>query len=72
VVEGLIGGRALKQFDVVGDTVNTAKRIEGAAAPGEILASEAFRAAAGVPSAGARSIEVKGKADSLAVHRLEV
>ena len=71
VVEGLIGGRALKQFDVVGDTVNTAKRIEGAAAPAEILASEAFRAAVDAPSAGARSIEVKGKTVPLAVHRLE-
>ena len=51
--------------------VNTAKRIESAAGAGEILASEAFRAAAGVPSAGGRSIEVKGKAVPLAVHRLE-
>ena len=71
VVEGLIGGRASKQFDVIGDTVNTAKRIEGAAAPGEILASEAFRQAAGEPSLGQRSIQVKGKSAPLAVHRLE-
>ena len=70
VVEGLIGGLAVKQFDVVGDTVNTAKRIEGAAAPGEILVSEAFRAAADVESAGEMRIEVKGKSVPLAVHRL--
>jgi class 3 adenylate cyclase len=70
VVEGLIGGRAIKQFDVVGDTVNTAKRIEGAAGPGEILASEAFCAASGAASLGARSIEVKGKVAPLRVHRL--
>ena len=70
VVEGLIGGRAIKQFDVVGDTVNTAKRIEGAAGPGEILASEAFREASRAGSLGARSIEVKGKVAPLAVHRL--
>jgi adenylate cyclase len=70
VVEGLIGGRALKQFDVVGDTVNTAKRIEGEAAPGEILASEAFRAAAGATSRGERRVQVKGKSARIAVHVL--
>jgi class 3 adenylate cyclase len=70
VVEGLMGGGALKQFDVIGDTVNTAKRIEGAAAGGEILASEAFRAAAGVESRGERRIEVKGKSAALQVHRV--
>jgi class 3 adenylate cyclase len=63
-----MGGRELKQFDVIGDTVNTAKRIEGAAAAGEILASEAFRAAVGVESQGERRIEVKGKSGSLQVH----
>jgi class 3 adenylate cyclase len=71
VVEGLIGGRGIKQFDVVGDTVNTAKRIEGAAQPSEILASEAFRDAAGVASHGERHVQVKGKSAPVAVHRLE-
>jgi class 3 adenylate cyclase len=70
VVEGLIGGRAIKQFDVVGDTVNTAKRIEGEAAPGEILASESFRAASGGLSRGERRVQVKGKSVPLAVHSL--
>jgi adenylate cyclase len=70
VVEGLIGGRTIKQFDVVGDTVNTAKRIEGEAAPGEILASEAFRAAAGAHSLAERRVQVKGKSVPVAVHSL--
>ena len=70
VVEGLIGGRDIKQFDVIGDTVNTAKRIEGAAGPGEILASAAFRAAVPAASHGSRHIEVKGKAAALLVHQL--
>lgn len=70
VVEGLMGARNLKYFDVIGDTVNTAKRIEGAAGPGEILASEAFRAVGRLDSGGARSIEVKGKAAPLALHRM--
>jgi len=70
LVEGLIGGRHLKQFDVVGDTVNTAKRIEGEAAPGEVLASEAFRAAAGATSLAVRRVRVKGKSEPIAVHRV--
>jgi hypothetical protein len=70
VVEGLIGGRLIKQFDVVGDTVNTAKRIEGEAAPGEILASEPFRTASGGLSRGERRVQVKGKSVPLVVHTL--
>ena len=70
VVEGLIGGLALKQFDVVGDTVNTAKRIEGEAAPGEILASESFRDAVAAVSRAERRVVVKGKTLPVVVHRL--
>lgn len=40
VVEGLIGGREVKYYDVIGDTVNTAQRIEKGARQGEILISE--------------------------------
>ena len=71
VVEGLMGARELKSFDVIGDTVNTAKRIEGAARGGEILVSDAFRAAARIEAGEARSIEVKGKAAPLTVHRID-
>ena len=69
VVEGLMGGAEVKHFDVIGDTVNTAKRIEGAAGGGEILLSGDFCAAAGLPPREpARSLRVKGKAAPLAVH----
>ena len=34
VVEGLLGSAGVKGYDVIGDTVNTAKRIEGAAGGG--------------------------------------
>ena len=68
VVEGLMGGTGTKQFDVIGDTVNTAKRIEGAAGRGEVLLSDDFRVAAGLAAAGGRTIEVKGKSAPLVVH----
>ena len=70
VIEGLIGGRSIKQFDVVGDTVNTAKRIEGEAGAGEILASEAFRVASSAATSKERRVHVKGKYSALVVHRL--
>ena len=40
VVEGLIGGQEVKQYDVVGDTVNTAQRIEKSAPAGQVLISD--------------------------------
>ncbi len=68
VVEGLMGASATKNFDVIGDTVNTAKRIEGAAGPGEVLMSDAFCEAAGIPPRAGRAIAVKGKSRQLDVH----
>ena len=68
VVEGLIGGADTKQFDVLGDPVNTAKRIEGAAATGEVLASSVFCAVAGAPAGPLRWLDVKGKSGRLPVH----
>jgi class 3 adenylate cyclase len=68
VVEGLMGAADVKSYDVIGDTVNTAKRIEGAALAGEILISEDFRRAVDAASAQSRTIAVKGKSAPLVVH----
>lgn len=68
LVEGLLGSGAVRFYDVIGDTVNTAKRIESAAAGGEILVSD--QAAAHLaPTAcdEAREIAAKGKDAPLAV-----
>ena len=40
LVEGLVGSREVKVYDVIGDTVNTAKRICDHALGGEVLISE--------------------------------
>lgn len=72
VVEGLLGSEGIKAYDVIGDTVNTAKRIESAAAGGEVLVSGALRAAAGTDLVlGPRhAIAAKGKQDAVEAYAL--
>jgi class 3 adenylate cyclase len=73
VVEGLLGSKEVKFYDVIGDTVNTAKRIESAAGAGEVLVSEAVRIAIGTSfrTGPKRQVTVKGKDEPVSVHPLE-
>jgi adenylate cyclase len=63
LVEGLLGSMGVKFYDVIGDTVNTAKRLESSAGPGEVLISAAV--AERVPHAArlgkSRLVAAKGK-----------
>jgi class 3 adenylate cyclase len=63
LVEGLLGSMGVKFYDVIGDTVNTAKRIEGAAGAGQVLVSSRTRGALGAaaPLSSGRQIAAKGK-----------
>lgn len=71
LVEGVLGSSEVKAFDVIGDTVNTAKRICDKASGGEILMSQAFMEQAGVQSAGERrEIQAKGKDEPVVVYSL--
>ncbi|MGC1377658.1 MAG: adenylate/guanylate cyclase domain-containing protein [Anaerolineales bacterium] len=72
LVEGLLGSKDVKFYDVIGDTVNTAKRIENAASSTETLISETTRLALGdAASVGpARQIEAKGKEAPVTVYPL--
>lgn len=73
LVEGLLGSQDVKGYDVIGDTVNTAKRLCEAAAGGEILISEHVYSALGSTAAASesRQIVVKGKAEPLVVYSLK-
>ncbi|WP_322489481.1 adenylate/guanylate cyclase domain-containing protein [Chloroflexus sp.] len=72
VVEGLLGSDTIKFYDVIGDTVNTAKRIESAAGKGEILISEPLYQHIKTiwSSDSSREIHVKGKTHPLTVYSL--
>ncbi len=61
-MEGLLGGKNIRFYDVIGDTVNTTQRIESAAGAGEIWISAATLAKlpAFQPNAQ-KEISVKGK-----------
>lgn len=73
LVEGLIGSAEVKGYDVIGDTVNTAKRICDKAAGGEALVSESTRRLleGQVVFSGPRQIEVKGKVEPLTVYAVQ-
>jgi len=70
VVEGLMGASEYKGYDLLGDSVNTAKRLCDNAVGGEILLSEAVVGELDkpVPMEGPRGLEVKGKQVPLTVY----
>jgi class 3 adenylate cyclase len=73
LVEGMLGSRDIKGYDVLGDTVNTAKRLCDIAAGGEILFSRpTYDGLGGRAVVGqGRQVTVKGKSDPLVVYPLE-
>ena len=62
---GKVGGKEVSDYTVLGDTVNVAARLQGAAAPGEILlAQETFAQVADeFPQAVRKELELKGKSE---------
>jgi adenylate cyclase len=72
VVAGSLGDGAGAAYDVTGDTVNTASRLLGAAAPGTILVAASTQALVSHRFAfePAGNVALRGKAEPMAVHRL--
>ena len=66
---GNVGPPGLVDFTALGDTVNTAARLQAFAQPGEVVVSEdLYRSVAGIDLDGERRlVEVKGKAEALAI-----
>jgi len=72
LVEGILGNHDVRGYDVLGDTVNTAKRLCDNAAGGEILVSDTTYEAVKqyVTINGQREISAKGKRNRLTVYTL--
>jgi len=62
---GNVGGGAVTDYTVLGDTVNVAARLQGAAASGEILVTEeTYRhVESEFPNAPGRELDLKGKSE---------
>lgn len=73
LVEGLLGGQNLRFYDVLGDTVNTAQRIEANARSGEILVSETtYMYMNNLETDAKKEIQVKGKEYPLKVYSVTI
>ena len=67
---GNLGDTAVHDFTAVGDVVNTASRLQGAAAGGEVILSPRVVQLLDAPLGTPEEVQVKGKREPLAVHRL--
>lgn len=72
VIEGLFGSVRTKAYDILGDTVNTAKRVSDHARPGSIVVTFAFfEACRGrISIASDQRINAKGKSSAILVSEL--
>jgi adenylate cyclase len=68
------GGGEVRDFTALGDAVNTAARLQGAAGPGQIVMSERVYAsvAAAHPDAQSVELELKGKSASVRARVVDV
>jgi class 3 adenylate cyclase len=71
LVEGLLGGQNVRFYDVIGDTVNTAARIEKIAKAGEIWVSDDTRQSLVNKVVGElKEVKVKGKGEPIKVYSI--
>jgi adenylate cyclase len=69
---GHVGDGAVHDFTAVGDVVNTASRLQGAARPGEIVIAANVTALLPAPIGTAESLTLKGKDQQVPIHRVQV
>ena len=72
VFMGNVGEVEVRDFTVIGDPVNTAAHLQGAALPGEVLVAEETyqRVAHQFPDAANQTLELKGQAGEVAIRVL--
>ncbi|RDH78054.1 adenylate/guanylate cyclase domain-containing protein [Mycolicibacterium moriokaense] len=67
---GIVGEGEIRDFTAIGDVVNTAARLQSAAAGGEIVMSENVARIAAVEGGEVVNLELKGKAEPVAARRI--
>jgi adenylate cyclase len=67
---GNVGGGSYRDFTAIGDVVNVAARLQGAAAGGEIVASARLAERLDPVPGEAIELELKGKAEPVAAYRI--
>jgi adenylate cyclase len=71
---GKVGGEGIMDFTALGDTVNTASRLQALAAPGQLLISDVLYESVEdlFPALPARQHELRGKEDKVSVRVLDL
>ncbi len=71
---GSVGGEGISDFTALGDTVNTAARLQAVATPGQLVISdEAYSAVTDLyPDLPAQMFELRGKGESVRAHVLSL
>ncbi len=71
---GTVGSGEIKDFTAIGDVVNTAARLQGAAKSGQIVISERVyrQVSSRYPDAPRVELELKGKSEPVPAHVVEV
>ena len=71
---GNVGSGEVRDFTAIGDTVNTAARLQGEAKPGQVIMSERVyqEVAQRYPDAPRVQLELKGKSEPVPAHVVEI
>jgi adenylate cyclase len=69
---GIVGDGEIRDFTAIGDVVNTASRLQGAAAGGEIVMPDTVARIAGVDGGEVITLDLKGKAEPVTARRITV
>jgi adenylate cyclase len=67
---GNIGDGSVRDFTAVGDVVNTASRLQGQAAGGEVVVSDRLACYLDAPPGEPEQVTLKGKVEPFAAHRV--